>query len=82
MFAVYPEYEMLSDIVGAVNCLSKVCWADSGLSRPTELASATTTIFNGEFASVNGTVMVAVVSLMKNVTPDITNLLSASRTSS
>ena len=82
MDAVFPEYEMLPDSVGLVNCLINVCWADSGLSRPTELVSATTTMFNGESASVNGTVMVAVVSLMKNVTPDLTNLLTASRTSS
>ena len=59
MVAVFPEYEMLPDIVGAVNRASKVCWADAELSRPTELASATTVTFNGDSAFLIGTLTIA-----------------------
>jgi hypothetical protein len=77
MFAVFPEYVMLPDSVGAANCFSKVCATDAALSRPDELAIATTTIFT---VSVNGTVMVAVNELMELVTPDTTELSDAFRT--
>ena len=77
MFAVFPDYVMLPDSVGAANCFSKVCVTDAALSRPDELAIATTTIFT---VSVNGTVMVAVNELMELVTPDTTELSDAFRT--
>ena len=71
MLAVVPEYVMLPDSVGAANCFSNVCVADAALSRPAALPSATTTTFNGEFASVNGTVIVAVNEVMELVAPEI-----------
>jgi hypothetical protein len=61
MLAVFPEYVMLPDSVGAANCFSKVCVTDASLTRPDKLATANTTIFNGDIASVNDTAMVAVV---------------------
>ena len=48
---------------GAANCFSHVCDADAALPRPAALAMAITTILTGESASVNGTVIVAVVPL-------------------
>jgi hypothetical protein len=76
MLAVVPEYVTpLPDSVGAANCFSNVCVADAALSRPAALPSATTTTFNGEFASVNGTVIVAVNEVMELVAPE-TGVLS------
>ena len=71
MLAVVPEYVMLPDSVGAANWFSNVCGADAALSRPLALPSATTTRFNGDSASVNGTVIVAVNELMELVAPEI-----------
>jgi hypothetical protein len=45
MLAVLPEYVMLPDSVGAANCFSNVCVTDAALTRPAELARATTTTF-------------------------------------
>jgi hypothetical protein len=56
MLAVFPEYVMLPDMVGATNCFSNVCVA-AALSRPTALAAATNIMSNGDAvsASVNAT---------------------------
>ena len=74
-----PEYVMLPDMVGSANCFSNVCGADAG-SR-LELILAITTKLNGESASVNGTVMLAVNELMEWVAPDTIVLSDAFRTS-
>ena len=54
---------MLLNAVGAANIASKVCAVDAALSRPAELLCAIATTFNGASASVNGTVIVAVVAV-------------------
>ena len=54
---------MLLDIVGVEWIPSRLCDADATLSLPTELAKATITTFSGATASVNATVIVAVVPL-------------------
>jgi hypothetical protein len=76
MVVVVPEYVMLPDN-GAANCLSKVCVADAALSRPTALPNATITMPSGEFAFVNGTVIVAVVPDTFVVAPVIGLLFNA-----
>jgi hypothetical protein len=61
MVAVFPEYVMLPDNVGAANCLSKVRVADAALSRLFELPKAIATMSSDGSASMNGTVIVPVV---------------------
>ena len=78
LYVVVDDVRVFALVVGTACGPTKVCWADGKLSRPTELAnSATTTMFNGDSASVNGTVMVAVNELMELVTPDTTELSDA-----
>jgi hypothetical protein len=74
MVAVFPEYVMLPDNVGAANCLTKVCAADGALSRPLAFGRATTTIF---IVLVNSNEIVAVVPLKDVVVPEITELSAA-----
>ena len=54
---------MLPDRVGGEYCFNKVCAVDAALTRPAELLCAIATTLNGESASVNGTVIVAVVAV-------------------
>ena len=79
MDAVFPEYAMPPNNTGAANLGKIVCATDAALSRPVELVRATTTKFN---ASVNGTVIVAVIPVTDVVTPVTTELSDALRTCS
>jgi hypothetical protein len=80
LYVVVDDVRVFALVVGAACEPTKACVADGALSLPAELASATTTMFNGDAASVNGTVMVAINELMELVTPDTTELSDAFRT--